>query len=303
MSRRREMRTRAALFRFCKLFLTTAATAITVMAAAHAANVNVSVENGRLTADLGNAVAIADVLSAVAEQTGATLSVHGALGNVRPQAFSEVPLAEALPRLAQPNGLILEFNRLPGGERQLIAIRAVAPGTGSGEERYLSRYSNPRQRAHPGMWDYNKGDAPLPPPEERISRLAKIAQSRGEAAAAAVIYVLVADPDNAVRRSAIGLLTGMRNPDARQALMQAAADAEPEVRTDALKALANDPVDKPVALLAQAAKGDGDAAVRVTALQLLSASKDGDMARAVLEGALNDPDPQIREAAQTALRR
>ncbi len=267
----------------------------------------VSVENGTLSADLGNAVRIADVLAAVAEQTGATLSMRGDLGTARPQAFSGIPLAEALPRLAQPNGLILEFARpSASGERRLIAIRAVAPGAGGDGAAggpQLSHAPGANMRSFPGLWNYEKGDEPLPPVEERVSRLAKVAQARGEAAAAAVIYVLVGDPEGAVRRSAVGLLAGMRNPDARQALMQAAADVDPEIRIDALKALANRPADKPVALLAQAAKGDGDPTVRVAAFELLSASKDGDMARAVLQGALNDADPQIREAAQSALRR
>ena len=40
----------------------------------------------------------------------------------------------------------------------------------------------------------------------------------------------------------------------------------------------------------------------MTGLQLLSV-RDGDVARAVLQGAMSDPDPQVREAAQQALRR
>ena len=77
----------------------------------------VTVEGGRLSADLANAP-IADVLAAVAEQTGARLTIRGELGNTAREAFKDVPLAQALPRLARPNGLILEFAapEQPGSE-------------------------------------------------------------------------------------------------------------------------------------------------------------------------------------------
>lgn len=279
----------------------------TVPLATPAGAADVAVEDGRLSADLGNAVPIADVLATVAQKTGAKLTVRGELGTARPQSFAGVPLAEALPRLVQPNGLILQFAPQTGGGRKLVAIRAVAPGAAGDPalagRPQVSRSGDPRSRQIPGLWSYEKGDEVLPSVDERVSRLAKIAQARGEASAAAVIYVLTADPENAVRRSAIGLLAGMRNAEARQALMQAAADADPEVRADSLKALAHRPGDKPVALLTQAAKGDGDPSVRIAAFDLLSASKDGEMARAVLQGAMNDPDPQVRDAAESALRR
>ena len=89
---------------------------------------DVTIESGEMSASLG-AVPVVDVLGSVAHQTGASLSVRGDLGAVRPQSFTRVPLATALPRLVQPNGLILQFDRTGG---RLVAIHAVAPGSGGG---------------------------------------------------------------------------------------------------------------------------------------------------------------------------
>ena len=55
-------------------------------------------------------------------------------------------------------------------------------------------------------------------------------------------------------------------------------------------------------MLTQVIKGDADASVRLAAIGMLD-RRDGDLARAVLEGARGDFDPQVREAAQQALRR
>jgi hypothetical protein len=276
-----------------------------------AADVDVRVEGGQISADLSQ-VPIADVLTAVAEQTGARLSIHGDLGTVRPQAFSRLPIVDALPRLAQPNGVLLQFAPAEsGGGRRLIAIRVVAPGTatpaGDGAGRSASKTpavarQDPRKGLPAGFWDYEKSDPPVPEVEERITQLENLARARGPGSTAAVTYVVTADPDPQVRKAAIGLMAGLPpSDDGRTALLQAAADADPDVRAEALRALSRGR-ERPIALLAQALKGDADANVRIAAIENLS-GKDGDFARAVLEGALSDADPHIREAAKQALAR
>jgi HEAT repeats len=276
---------------------------------AAASGIEVTVDDGYLSADLAQ-VPLTDVLTAIAEQTGAQLSIRGELGNVRPQAFSRVPLAEALSRLAQPNGLILQFapsaNR--SEESRLIAIRAIAPGAAAGDGSReagvtpLVSRRDPRRGTPSGFWDYERDGDKLPSVDERIASLGKIVRTRGRAATAALVYVLVSDPDPAARRAALGHLAAVESDDARLAMTQAAADTDPDVRADALRGLARTGNEKPVSLLTQAAKGDTDANVRLTAIQLLSGS-DGDLARAVLQGILTDPDPGMREAAQQSLRK
>ena len=275
-----------------------------------AAGLDVRVEGEHISADLSQ-VPIADVLTAIAEQTGAKLSIRGNLGTVRPQAFSGVPLVDALPQLAQPNGVLLRFAPAEAGDgRRLVAIVAVAPGAagpagdGSGSEvratPSIGRL-DPRKGLPPDFWDYD-GDAPLPELEQRIAQLGALASTRGPAAMTATTYVLRADPDPQARKAALGVLARLRPSDGgRRALTQAVADADPEVRAAALRALSRGG-EKPVALLAQAVKGDTDIGVRMAAIENLS-GKDGELARAVLQGALGDTNPQVREAAKQALAR
>ena len=276
------------------------------------AGLDVKIEGERISADLSQ-VPIADVLAAVAEQTGARLSIRGDLGTVRPQAFSRVPLAEALPRVVQPNGVLLQFGPADSVGRRLIAIRAVAPGAQAGAatdgggranvRKTPISHRDPRRGLPAGMWDYDKGEDALPDSETRMARLVDIARTRGQGATAAVNYALVADPDPRVRIAAIRALAGLQHsPEGRQALTQAVADSDPEVRTEALRTLASNPSDKPIALLAQVIKGDSDRQVRLAAIANLSGS-DGELARAVLQGVLSDPDAEMREAAEQAMAR
>lgn len=253
---------------------------------------DVTVESGRMSASLG-AVPVVDVLGSVAHQTGASLSVRGELGNVRPQAFTGEPLAAALPRLVQPNGLILQFDRTGG---RLLAIHAVAPGAGGGAPTTVARGNLAK------MWNYEDGQD-LPDAEKRIQHINRMAKQRsaGQAAVQSLTYVMSGDPDPAVRRAALGLLAGLPGDDARRTVMQTVADTDPEMRIEALRVLATTG-EKPVSLLAQAVKGDVDASVRLAAIGMLDRS-DGDLARAVLEGARSDSDPQVREAAQQSLHR
>ena len=253
---------------------------------------DVTVESGQMSASLG-AVPIVDVLGSVAHQTGASLSIRGELGTVRPQSFTRVPLTTALPRLVQPNGLILQFDRTGG---RLVAIHAVAPGAGGGSPTTVARGSLAK------MWNYEDGQD-LPDAEKRIQHINRMAKQRsaGQAAVQSLIYVMSGDPDPAVRRAALGLLAGLPGDDARRTVMQTVADTDPEMRIEALRVLAASG-EKPVSLLAQTVKGDVDASVRLAAIGMLD-RRDGDVARAVLEGARGDSDPQVREAAQQSLHR
>ena len=264
---------------------------------AAADGLDVTVEDGLLSAQLGS-VPVADVLAAVAEQTGAKLSVRGELGNARPQAFSDVPLKEALPRLVQPNGVILQFDPGTRGEQRLVAIHAVAPGSPGQAKPAAVRYDI-RPGTQPKLWDYEDSEK-MPSPEQRIEVLQKLAKQR-QPPLQALTFVLGGDPDTSVRRAALGLIAHVPGEEARRIVIQSVADPDPELRIDALRAL-SEGGDKPVNLLAQAIKSDGETSVRVAAITMLG-RRDGELARAVLEGARNDPDPQIRDAVEQALQR
>jgi hypothetical protein len=265
---------------------------------AAAGGLDVSVEDGRLSAQLGS-VPLADVLAAVAEQTGARLSVRGELGNARPQAFSDVPLREALPRLVQPNGVILQFDRGDGAEQRLVAIHAVAPGSPGKVTSPASVRFSPRPGTQPKLWDYEDSEK-MPEPQRRIEVLQKLAKQR-QPPLHAFTFVLSGDPDPSVRRAALGLIAALPGEEAHRVVVQSVADADPELRIDALRVLAAGR-EKPVNLLAQAARSDVEPSVRIAAIKMLG-RRDGELARAVLESARNDPDPQIRDAVEQALQR
>lgn len=301
--------------------------AVTLLGAAAAGALEVRVEGEQLSADVSQEP-VADVLAEVARQTGAKLTIRGDLGTVSRQAFAQVPLATGLVRLVQPNGLVLQFAPSEGravegqatkgqtagtsraaasATRRLVAIRAVAPGAGgappAGVTPAVTR-RDLRRGLPPGFWNYESGGQALPSVAERISALSKLRRQQGtgaQASAAPFVYVLVTDPDPAARRMALGMLAAIKSDDARGALTQAAADTDATIRADALRAIASSSADKPVSLLAQAGRGDSDPQVRITAIELLSL-KDGPLAEAVIKGALADPDPDIRNAAQQAMR-
>jgi hypothetical protein len=74
----------------------------------HEQTLKVRLEEDRLSVEVG-AVPLVDVLKAIAEQTGAKLLVRCDLGAVRPQAFTDQPLAEGIRRLVEPNNLTMTF--------------------------------------------------------------------------------------------------------------------------------------------------------------------------------------------------
>ena len=265
---------------------------------AAADGLDVTVEDGLLSAQLGS-VPVADVLAAVAEQTGAKLSVRGELGNARPQAFSDVPLKEALPRLVQPNGVILQFDPGIRGEQRLVAIHAVAPGSPGQTTKPAAVRYDIRPGTQPKLWDYEDSEK-MPSPQQRIEVLQKLAKQR-QPPLQALTFVLGGDPDTSVRRAALGLIANIRGEEAHRIVIQSVADPDPELRIDALRALASGG-EKPVNLLAQAIKNDIETSVRVAAITMLG-RRDGELARAILESARNDPDPQIRDAVEQALQR
>lgn len=279
--------------------------------AAAATPMLVRVENQRLSVELGR-VPLHEVLIAVAAQTGARLTMKGDLGQVAPQAFTGVPIAEGLARLASGNGLLLEFAPTrDGSAAKLVTIRAVAPKGGqvatSGElqPRQAVAHAAPNRDGMPAnFWNYQDGSENLPSPDVRIARINQIGRQRGPASEAALTAVVSADPEAAVRAAAVHLLAAFRTDAARAALTQAANDGETEVRIEALRALGSQPAGaKPVEVLVRALMGDADREVRITAANLLS-TRDGPTAKAALEAAAGaDQDQQLREIARQALRR
>lgn len=64
---------------------------------------------------------LATLLTAVAKETGATLTIRGELGLTPAQTYESEKIYSLLPRIAQPHGLMLRFEK-----SKLVAITAIA---------------------------------------------------------------------------------------------------------------------------------------------------------------------------------
>lgn len=116
---------------------------------AHEQTLEVRLEKDRLSVEVG-AVPLVDVLNAIAEQTGAQLSVRCNLGIVRPQAFTDQPLAEGIRRLVEPNNLAMTFLPAtgPNAGPRLMSLTVCGPTARSLGETGAEPVQRPSQ-AHP----------------------------------------------------------------------------------------------------------------------------------------------------------
>ena len=125
---------------------------------------------------------------------------------------------------------------------------------------------------------------------------------RRDATALSVVTRAATDPDPAVRRVAVEILAEMRHSDG-EVFLRALADKDPTVRCAGLRGirrLGSDVVTNgPGAKLVSGLLGDGDAAVRLAAVEVLSEMNG--RAAAALSPLLKDPDPRVRARASGRL--
>jgi hypothetical protein len=251
---------------------------------AHEPTLEVRLEKDRLSVEVG-AVPLVDVLNAIAEQTGAKLLVQGDPGTVQPQAFTDQPLAEGIRRLVEPNNLAMTFApaMAPDAGPRLASLTVHAStsrslGETEAEPIWRSSPANPQasRAGLPSVSDFARGG------EERL--------------VAALSRVLVGDPD-ALRQG-----VASERLDDVEGHRAALASEDPADRIEALQAIGEDGSDGAIGPLFEVLVRDEDGAVRRAAVQIL-AGLDSEDAVAVLGGALSDPDPSVRAAAQRALKR
>lgn len=99
------------------------------------------------------------------------------------------------------------------------------------------------------------------------------------------------------RAKALETLAYQGREEAKDGIGLALADADPNVRAKALEVLKDTADEVPVDLLAGLAQGDAEPMVRAQALALL-AERAEDQASPVLETALSDPAPEVRQLAR-----
>jgi HEAT repeats len=251
---------------------------------AHEPTLEVRLEKDRLSVEVG-AVPLVDVLNEIAEQTGAKLLVRGDPGTVQPQAFTGKPLAAGIRLLVEPNNLAMIFAPAMGPDAgpRLASLTVDASTTRSLGE----REAEPIRRS---------SQANTQAPRAGLPSLSDFARGGDEHLVAALSRVLVGDPD-ALRQG----IASERLDDA-EAHRAALTSENPADRIEALQAIAERGSNGAIGPLFEVLVGDEDAAVRRTAVQIL-AGLDSEDALAALGGALSDPDPSVRAAAQQALKR
>jgi len=102
------------------------------------------------------------------------------------------------------------------------------------------------------------------------------------------------DSDPQSRARAVGGLAERNGNQARDSVVAALKDADPNVRTQALYGAENGGIDLPTDLLKDLATSDPAPEVRFLALDSLQGTPEG---KAVAEQALHDPNQQVRDAA------
>ncbi|MEU2064176.1 fumarate reductase/succinate dehydrogenase flavoprotein subunit [Streptomyces sp. NPDC013455] len=200
----------------------------------------------------------------------------------RPVAPYLVPVAEFTPvgGPSRPLGEVLPEHVATAGPREVAPVAA-----------------EPEHARAAGSINQSGGLRSASP---RLLELLELAEAEPELDA---VEPYLADPDPAVRRTAVSVLTETLPPGTGQALAGALADPDAEVRTMAAAALRELvetlPPDPALGASLTGALGQADPVVRAAALDVLRALRLG--GAGVFAAALEDPDIAVRTEAVRAL--
>jgi hypothetical protein len=229
---------------------------IVLLGAAHLATVapvgaseepplELSMQNGRLTVDLG-AVALDTALAEVARLVGAELQIRGRVGPIRAQSFQDVPIGEAIRRIAGGHGVVLEYD---GGDLvRPTVIRVYAPS--------------------PPVTTVAAADARAV--NRTIAELLRRAQAGDAQAVSALAQLAQAHRTPGGRVLAVRALGRLSDEQAQRAVLGALADADEAVRLEVIRAIAGSAGEQAFAALTRVAEHDGDERVREAARAALA---------------------------------
>jgi hypothetical protein len=182
-------------------------------------------EGGRLAADVG-AVPVLAVLDAVGRATGADVKATGQLGSTSPQSFEAAPLEGALRRLLGNHGFMVVYSPPGPGEagRQVARIRVYATEPSMREADTVSR---PQAAAVAARADLMAG--------RTVSELADL----GDEGAAELQQMFRSEGDGERRRQLVAAMVALGASNAAGALTLALRDADPDIRSEAARGLAD----------------------------------------------------------------
>jgi hypothetical protein len=275
-------------------------------AAGAAPELAVTVADGRLSVRLGE-TPLEAVLEAIAAQSDVAITIRGDPGLVGAQQFADLPLDLGIRRLTGERRLMMVFQHQDdrGGAGRLREVRVY----GEPPSDDLGRLRQPLTTRTLGRLAKEPPPAAPPPTyqelaaqgkAERLGALRKLARRQDDAALEVLGALAAQDPDATVRRIAATALGNIGGEAVMPALEAALADADVEVRIQAMRGLhAIDP-EAAATRLGELALDDADPGLRRQAVHLL-ASLRSDEARATVELAASDPDDSVRQAAEEAL--
>ncbi len=208
----------------------------------------------------------------------AALSVQDQVARFRDQertagelaAFGDASVAFLRERLRDPDAdmetrrwILSVIGRIPGPRAMEVLLDVLRSGTDSVLRTHaaglLKAYDDPAVAAA-----IESTLAAEPAMEGRYALVAALAATRRPEALPALESILARDADAPSRgQAAAGLAGFLPGPEARRALLRAAgADADPSVRLNALRALAEDPDEETVAFAGDRFRSETDAGIR-----------------------------------------
>lgn len=218
-------------------------------------------------------VPVKSILREIARQAGFQLRIAERAGTVTGSwTLDRIPLEAAVAELSRPNSLLI-FYRPDASAPAIAALQVLAPA------------------------ETESTSAPRDPPKQSPDTQARRESMRE----ARRLSRLVTDTGALeARRQAIADLSALDPADAAYGLEAALSVEQATLRREVVETLGRIYGDTPPTALGQVIFGDGDAGVRLAAVEALS-GLDGEIARAFLEQAVKDKDKTVRQAAAAAL--
>ena len=223
----------------------------------------VEVQRQQLSVSLRE-VPLDSVLEELRRATGATFEVQGVLPATITESFDKLPVEKGLRRLFGGAGVSLLYEEGPDAQRRLVRV-----------------------------WIF---------PRSASAGVAREAGSDAEERLAASIQKATSAGGREERWQAIGELANSREKGARDALLSAMRDPEPDVRERAIDALGDLKDEAAVGPLSRALTQDEDEDVRESAADALGEIPSAESV-AALKRSLEDESPDVRESAVYGLAR
>jgi hypothetical protein len=258
--------------------------------------IQVEVRSGLVTMDVSNA-SMVDVIRAIGEEAGFTTVVRGSLDFRITRSLVEVPVEDAMRRLA----------------REITLVMIHAPGGSAGQARAIKEvWLYPSTLGEPAPLRVARAPALVDPellaglfeddPQARMRALREIRRAGDASVVAAIARVMSEDVDPSVRGRAADALGHIGGEQAIRSLPAALDDSNQSVRVQSVRALGRIGGVHAAEILGDVLLNNTDQRMRGMAAVLLG-GLETELARSYLEAAVGDSDEAMRTTIYQSLRR